>query len=166
MDDEDLIAECEAGMNGKLYCDSRLPICQGPQKRVCKTSKFECSYTTRCDCDVYKCTQDSITITGVNEKFFQDVQPQTNDLAKIYGPELNFFIGDGSKENYRTEGCFHHYKSEEIDLVYNFGHLQDKCGVKIDGDRLNTTIWVDSADRSSDTYATATPFANVSSMQK
>ena len=81
---------------------------------------------------------------------------------KIYGEELNFFIGSGSKEAYRTEGCFHHYKSEEIDLVYDFGHIENKCGVNIDGDRLNTTIWVDSADRTSDIYATATPFANVS----
>ena len=29
------------------------------------------------------------------------------------------------KNAFKTPGCFHHYKSEEIDLYYEFGHLQD-----------------------------------------
>ena len=48
-----------------------------------------------------------------------------------------------------------------VDLTYNFGMIEDKCGVEIDGSRLNATIWVDSADHTNPTFATATPFANV-----
>ena len=48
-----------------------------------------------------------------------------------------------------------------VDLTYNFGMIEDKCGVEIDGSRLNATIWVDSADHTNPTFATATPFAYV-----
>ena len=48
-----------------------------------------------------------------------------------------------------------------VDLTYEFGNIEDKCGVEIDGSRLNATIWVDSADHHNPTYATATPFAQV-----
>ena len=75
---------CEDQMGGSLYCDTRLPECQGKQKRFCRTKEFgECYYEIKCDCDVYKCTQDSITIKGVDQEFFERLKPQTNDLHKV-----------------------------------------------------------------------------------
>jgi len=163
---ETKLESCAASMGGELYCDGTLPSCEQQQERICSLTDdsgvfAKCRYNITCDCDAYHCTDNSITIEGVNEEFLDRLKPRTNDLKKIYGDNLNFYIGGGHPEAFRTEGCYHHYNTGMVDLTYNFGMIEDKCGVEIDGSRLNATIWVDSADHTNPTFATATPFANV-----
>ena len=149
-------------------------MCETEQEIVCTLNngmkpEEKCKYKKNCECDAYKCTENSFAIEGVNQGFLNKLKYRTNDLHETYGPDLNFFIGGGSKTAHLTEGCFHHYRSKSseatdgINLVYSFDDLENKCGIDIpDDNKLNVTVWVDDARHTSSQIASATPFAHVS----
>ena len=170
---KDQLKRCAAALGGELYCDGRIPACMTgageTQKRFCQLGDEVCKYEIDCKCDAYKCSDNSISIEGVDERFLDALKFRTNDLHETYGPDLNFFIGGGNKTAHTTEGCFHHYRSKSsaarngIDLVYSFDDLENKCGIKIpDNNQVNVTVWVDDARHTSSHIASATPFAHVS----
>ena len=103
---ETKLESCAASMGGELYCDGTLPSCEQQQERICSLTDdsgvfAKCRYNITCDCDAYHCTDNSITIEGVNEEFLDRLKPRTNDLKKIYGDNLNFYIGGGHPEAFR-----------------------------------------------------------------
>ena len=171
--EKDELDICSDKMGGELYCDARMPECLvnggKNQTRVCTLGvKPEdlCKYKKNCACSNFKCTETSFAIEGITKDVLDGLQFRTNDLHETYGPDLNFFIGGASPSAHTTEGCFHHYRSENgegIDLVYSFDDLENKCGITIPKDnKLNVTVWVDDAGHKSEKIASATPFANVS----
>ena len=171
---EDQLDRCRAEMGGELFCNGLLPYCEAEQQLVCTLEngmkpQEKCKYKKNCECDAYKCTENSFAIEGVNQGFLNKLKYRTNDLHDVYGPDLNFFIGGGSKTAHTTEGCFHHYRSKSseatdgINLVYSFDDIENKCGIDIpDDNKLNVTVWVDDARHTSSQIASATPFAHVS----
>ena len=177
------VERCTAAMGGELYCDGRIPVCmtkQGEkQERYCKLEdrpdrlKEDCKYKIDCQCNAFKCSDNSVSIEGVNKAMLEALKFRTNDLHETYGPDLNFFIGGGDKTAHTTQGCFHHYRSKNhnaatngIDLTYSFDDLENKCGIEIpENNQVNVTVWVDDARHTSNPIASATPFAHVSYFQ-
>ena len=105
-EDVDMVETCEESMGGELYCDGALPYCEGQQERICSITddsdkSVKCRYNVTCDCDAYHCTDNSITIKGVDEDFLNRLKPRTNDLTKVYGENLNFYIGGGNSDAFR-----------------------------------------------------------------
>ena len=104
--DLSMLEPCAESMGGELFCDGTLPSCEKQQERICSITDdsgklAKCRYNTTCDCDAYHCTDNSITIKGVDQDFLNRLKPRTNDLNKVYGDNLNFYIGGGHPEAFR-----------------------------------------------------------------